>query len=126
MSAQLGDIVCTTAQCSQGANSVHAMDNYFQALDPAAQATYRAEHDYIMTQFNANYSWYSPYIPFNPACCGILTIGQQADQLLCKMTGSAACVSPSAGDGSMSLPAMIVLGAVAFLTIQYVINKKVL
>lgn len=124
MSAQLGDIICTTAQCSQGADSVHAMDNYFQALDPSRQAAYQAEHDYIMTQFNANYSWYSPYIPFNPACCGILTIGQQADQLLCRMTGSQNCVSPSAGDGSLSIGAIVALAVVGYFGIVYLAARR--
>jgi hypothetical protein len=120
----MGDLVCTTAECTTGANSVTAMDSYFQSLDPGSQATFKARRDAIMAQFNAAYSWYSPYIPFNPACCDVLTIGQAADGLLCQMEGGVGCVSPSSGDGSMSLSTMIVLGAVAFLAIQYVINKR--
>lgn len=120
----MGDLVCTTPQCVTGADSVHAMDDYFQALAPVDQAAFKARHDTILSQFNASYSFYSPYIPFNPACCDVLTIGRAADALLCEMSGASNCVSPSSGDGSMSLSTMIVLGAVAFLAIQYVINKR--
>lgn len=117
-------MICTSAQCVTGANSVTAMDEYFKAMDPASQATFKARHDAIMAQFDAAYSWYSPYIPFNPACCDVQTIGLAADRLLCEMAGGSDCVSPSAGSGEMSLQGMIVLGAVAFLAIQYVVNRR--
>jgi hypothetical protein len=120
----MGDLVCTSAQCTTGADSVTAMDNYFQALDPASQAAFKTRHDAIMEQFNAAYSWYSPYIPFNPACCDVLTIGKAADGLLCQMEGGQGCVSPSSGDGSMSLQGMIVLAAVGFLAFTYMVNRR--
>ena len=124
MSAQLGDLICTSAQCVTGADSVHAMDNYFQVLDPGTQASYKQQHDAIMAQFDAAYSWYSPYIPFNPGCCTVLTIGQAADALLCRMEGGVGCVSPSSGDGSLSLSGMIVLAAVGFLAFTYLVNRR--
>lgn len=119
----MGDLVCTTPQCTTGADSVHAMDSYFQALTPGIQAEFQARHDAIMAQFNERYSWYSPYIPFNPVCCDILTIGQAADGLLCQMQGGEGCITPSSGDGSMSLQGMIVLAAVGLLAFAYVTKR---
>lgn len=121
---QLGDIVCTTPQCDAGAAAVNAMDSFYQSLDPGTQASYKQQHDSIMTAFNSAYSWYSSYIPFNPTCCTVQQIGQQADALLCTMQGGTGCVPLASGSGGMSLTSMIVIGAVAYLGFVYLASRR--
>ena len=120
---QLGacSVLPTSGDCDAGSQSINLMDATFQALPASSQAQYQQQHDALMTAFNANYSFYSSWIPLNPACCAVEQIGEQADALTSQMTGGAV-KGPSVTPSGIPLPSLpdvttllIVAGVVAIL-----------
>jgi hypothetical protein len=115
----LGDntAVCTTPMCDSGSASVSQMDALYQQLGQPSQ--YQQAHDAIMASYNQSYSWYSDLIPFNPDCCTLQQIGQQADALSSQMSGGTIGAGPSTQGQGMSLTTILVLGAALYLGMVY-------
>ena len=115
--------VCTTPMCDSGSASVSEMDNVYQSLPIDTQSRFQSAHDSIMASYNANYSFYDDWIPFNPVCCTLQQIGQQADTLTNQMQLALGQVPTAPGPGTqsqgMSLQSMIILGAVGYLAFVY-------
>jgi hypothetical protein len=97
----LGDVVCSTPQCTTGEAQVQEMDATFQGAPSNVQAQFQSAHDSIMTSFNQIYGMLTNYIPFNPDCCTIGDLGNQAqalqNQMLSAMGQSGTPLTPSAG-----------------------------
>ncbi len=120
----LGDsAVCTSTMCDSGSASVTEMDSVYQSLPSDIQSRFQSAHDLIMAGYNANYSFYDSWIPFNPVCCTLQQIGQQADTLTNQMQVALGQVPSGSGPGTqsqgMSLQTMIVLAAVGYLAFVY-------
>jgi hypothetical protein len=77
--------VPTTSTCDSGQTSILEMDSVFQSLAPSLQVQFQSAHDEIMSRYNA--TWYPgiDWIPFNPACGTIYSLGIQADGLTAQM-----------------------------------------
>jgi hypothetical protein len=111
--------VCTTPMCDSGAASVAAMDSLFQSLGSPSQ--FQSQHDQIMGAFNQTYSWYSGLIPFNPNCCSVQQIGQQADALTVAMGG--ASNGPATQAQGMSITSILLLVGVGYLALVYLAGR---
>jgi hypothetical protein len=85
-------MICTTPMCTDGKASVDQMNATFNdlvATHPEFNASqFQPTVKSITDVFNATYSFYDPYIPFNPVCCTIADIGAQADALTNEMLAS--------------------------------------
>jgi hypothetical protein len=82
-------VICTTPQCDKGEASVAQMDAVFKDLSADLQNHFQSAHDAIMTALNSYWTSLDSYVPFNPACCSILSLGVQADQLTQQMQSAA-------------------------------------
>lgn len=121
-------LICLESDCTNGEALVNEMDSTFQALPANLQLQFQSAHDSIMTSFNSYWVSIDKWIPFNPICCSILTLGQQANQLTIQMqqalgqtsvgvpTGSTFDLSSLLG-GSGTL---LAFGVVAFLLLSEV------
>jgi hypothetical protein len=96
--------ICTDANCDHGKASVEQMDSVYQSLSPDLQSKFKSSHDAIMASLNANWDWYTNWIPFNATCCTICAIGVQADTLTQQMQTAAGQqpldTGPSTGYGN--------------------------
>lgn len=113
----MGNIVCTTTMCSEGAASVSNMLRTFDDLshNPAFnRGRYEPTVRNINQAFEDNYSFFSMLIPFNPSCCVVKEIGAQADQLTAEMLQSVGAATPGTGPGStgpaIDTDALVTLG----------------
>jgi hypothetical protein len=125
---QLGacSVIPSSQDCVVGSQSVNLMDQTYQALPAGSQAQYQQQHDALMTAFNAQYSSWMSWIPFNPSCCAVEQIGEQADNLTSQMTGGAVTgpsVTPS-GIPLPSLPNVTTLLIVAGVLALLIMSKK--
>lgn len=120
-----GNYICTTPMCDAGEASVSQMDIVFRSLPAGLQNQFRSTHDNIMDNLASVASWYSDWIPFNPNCCTIQEIGQQADNLTHQMQVANGQVpsGPLSDPGGMSLTSMVVLGVLGFLALTHFANR---
>lgn len=120
----LGDVICSnTVVCQAAENAVQQMDSVYQA-NVASLTNYQSSHDTIMSSYNANYSSLEDYIPFNPNCCTMQTIGQQAYDLMIQMQ-TALGQNPTPGGGNtLGITGYIVLAAVGYLIFVYAASHK--
>lgn len=91
----LGQIICTTALCAEGRAAVQQMMGTFTYLSNNPQfpkARFEATVHSIESAFDDQYTMFSEWIPFNPACCAIVDIGKSADNLTNQMLQSVAAV----------------------------------
>jgi hypothetical protein len=119
-------VIPSSEDCVLGSQSISLMDSTFQSLDATTQAQYQQQHDALMAAFHSQYSFYSPWIPFNPYCCAVEEIGEQADALTLQMTNGAV-KGPSVTPSGIQLPSggqvtagLVILGALAL----YLILEK--
>lgn len=120
--------ICTTPMCDSGHSSVMQMDSVYLGLDPEIRNQFQSSHDAILNTLNNTYSWYSTWIPFNPDCCSMQTLGQQAEQLTAQMQAAAGAVTlglgPAGDSGSgLSLGAMVALGVAGYLALAHIGNR---
>lgn len=112
----LGDAVCTTPQCTTGEAQVQQMDAVFQSADANTQAQFQSAHDAIMASYNETYGMLTNYIPFNPDCCTLADLGNQAvtlqNQMLSAMGQQGTQLQPSAG---LPLGTLILLAGAGYL-----------
>lgn len=112
----LGDIVCTTPQCTDGEAQVTQMDSVFQNAPANIQAQFQSAHDAIMSSYNSVYGAFTNYIPFNPDCCTIGDLGTQAvalqNQMLVSMGQQGTQLQPSAG---LPLTTILLLAGAGYL-----------
>lgn len=119
-------IVCTTPMCEAGSASVEQMRQTFNSLSADVSqhfdaSRFRSTVDSIEASFNAEYSWYDPLIPFNPVCCTIEKIGQQADLITNQMLESVGA-SGIPGPSTASMDPLLMLG---FLVVGYLIFREI-
>jgi hypothetical protein len=81
--AYLGAEVCSTPMCSAGAASVDQMQSVFDALGSPSEFSSAVAG--VKSAFDANYSAWDDWIPFNPVCCTIRDLGVSADTLTNQM-----------------------------------------
>jgi hypothetical protein len=124
-------IICTTGDCAAGRQSITEMDDAYKAADPSIQSQFQISHDALLKSFSDNYSWYSEWIPFNPACCGIVDLGAQADTLSAQIAKASNQQSPGGGPststgwdlsaifGSFSLGAVAAVGVGLYLLMKF-------
>jgi len=111
--------------CESAQASVNQMVETFASLSADTSfdtSRFKPTVDSIKASFDAEWSWYDPYIPFNPACCTLEKIGQQADILTNQMLSSVGAdpvTGPSTGPGIDPLILAGVLFA-AFLLVREV------
>jgi hypothetical protein len=114
----MSDLLCTSAMCAEGKLSVQEMRSTFDSLQaqyPNFQSSfYEPTVVSIEQAFNANYSWFSSYIPFNPECCAIKDIGAQADTVTQQMLASVNAAPSGLGPGSTTPPISLGIGSLGF------------
>lgn len=112
----LGDVVCTTPQCTTGEAQIQQMDSVFQSLSSDLQAQYQSAHDAIMSSYNSIYGITTNYIPFNPDCCTLADLGNQAvslqNQMLSASGQQGTQLQPSAG---LPLGTLVILVGAGYL-----------
>lgn len=130
------DIICTGPMCTQGKASVDTMDRTFNVL--LGNPLFNRQHFEpivlaLEQSFEEQYSFYSPYIPFNPACCGVKDLGAQADKITNDMLASVGAAQPGTGPGSTAPPisgdtimnlGMLALGVVIVSNVVPLIRKR--
>ena len=98
-------IICTSPMCVDGKASVDTMDRTYNVLIGNPRFN-RSHFEPIVTaldeSFDEQYSFYSSYIPFNPACCAIKDIGAQADKVTNDMLESVGAATAGPGPGTMA------------------------
>lgn len=106
--------------CAQGKASIQEMRRVFNILSGNAsfnREKFEASVLGIEGAFEDSYSVFSEWIPFNPACCAIKDLGNQADRITTQMLTAAGVALPGTGPGSqppaIDLDAMVMLGALA-------------
>lgn len=128
----MADLVCTTAMCSEGRASVQEMRKTFDTLatdENFPKAYFEPTVISLEQSFQANYSIFSEWIPFNPSCCAIKDIGAQADDLTTRMLAAAHAAGVTTGPGSTVPPITlpnVAVWVIAGLIVLMVVNKKVL
>lgn len=117
-----------TEDCNLGAAAVQSMDSVFQSAPATVQASYQSAHDDIMGQFNANYSWYSSWIPFNPTCSVVCNIGTQAEQLQQQIQRAMGQnPTPAGSPGGFDIGStvnLLIIGAVLYLALPFLISTR--
>lgn len=121
----MSNVICTSAMCQQGKASVDTMERTFNVLlgNPLFnRAHFEPTVTSLEQSFQDQWHFYTPYIPFNPACCAIQDIGQQADDLTNAMLASVGAESTGTGPSQQKPPinfdtatTLITLGIVAVL-----------
>ena len=116
----MSDTICTSAMCAQGKASVSEMRRVFNILSGNAsfnRAKFEPSVLSIEQAFEEQYNILSEWIPFNPACCAIKDLGNQADRLTVQMQTAAGAATTPGGPGSsqsgLNLDALLMLGALA-------------
>lgn len=122
--------------CAQGKASVQTMERTFNVLigNPNFnRGRFEPTVTAIEQSFDVEYSFYSEYIPFNPACCAIKDLGAQADKLTNDMLASVGAQPTAPGPGSTQPPIsgdsisgilMLGLGAVIISNLAPMIRKR--
>ena len=97
----IGQAVCTSVMCEDGRRKVSEMwatYDYLLANYPAFNSSqFLPAATTLQQSLEAIDSWYATWIPFNPVCCSIDDIGNQAAQLTNTMltsVGAARVPSP--------------------------------
>lgn len=83
--------ICTTPMCTNGGLSVQQMEETFNSLlsNPKFdRSRFESTMLSIKNAYDSSIGWYDPYIPFNPICCSIESLGKQADALTVSMLKS--------------------------------------
>lgn len=109
--------ICTTPQCDAGGASVNEMDSVYQGLPINIQAQFQSAHDSIMSAFHSYWIGIDRWIPFNPACCAIESLGKQADTLVCNMQLTVGQVQSCEGPSTQSAAnwtSLLIAGGVLF------------
>lgn len=114
-----------TTDCNLGATAVQQMDSVFQSAPASVQANFQSAHDSIMTAFNNVYSWYSSYIPFNPDCATICTIGTQAEQLMQSIQRAMGQnPTPSGTSGGLDIMTLLLVIGAGYLGLVYLAGHR--
>ena len=117
-------IICTTPMCEAGGLSVAQMQGTFDDLS-ANSAFDRARFESTVTSIARAYadsiSWYDPYIPFNPICCSIETLGRQADavtrEMIASVGGELPGPGPSTPSGGFDMSSLMLLAGMTLLVV---------
>ena len=119
----VGDLVCTTVMCEDGRRKVAQMWTAFNYLSENYPAFNRNHFlpvcNTLQQSLDAIDSWYATWIPFNPVCCSMDDIGNQAIQVTNQMmssVGAATVPEPPAGTdwGTVVVVAGVVLLAALY------------
>lgn len=117
-------MICTTPMCEAGALSVAQMQETFNDLtfDPQFdRARYEPTVESIAGAYAAQASWYDVYIPFNPICCSIQSLGQQADSLTREMLLSVGAEptgpGPSTPSSGFDMSSLMLLAGMTLLVV---------
>ena len=81
----------------------------------------------IQKSYDDNYHWYDWWIGFNPACCTMYAIGEQARSLTSKMlasVGAADIPAPPSGNNTDWFSVLVVGGAIVLLVVYSPQLKK--
>lgn len=118
---QLG-LVCTTAMCANAKVQVAQMHSTYEqyANDPAFAARFKPAVDSIQSAFDENYSVWSEWIPFNPACCALQDTGNDAEDITNKMISYVGGVTPDVTPAPFDWVTLAVIGGVLFIAAPYV------
>jgi len=114
--------------CIQGKASVDTMNRTFNILLGNSlfnRARFETSVTAIGQAFEDAYAFYSPYIPFNPACCGIKDLGAQADRVTAEMLSSVGAAPIGPGPGSATGFNLEQLMPLAYLAVGAVILSNV-
>ena len=117
-----------TSDCNLGVAAVQQMDSVFSMAPSGIQSMFQSAHDSIMSQLNANYSWYDSWIPFNPVCSTVCAIGTQAEQLMQQIQSAMGqSPTPSANPGGIDFNGiikMVVIGGAIYLGAVYFASHR--
>lgn len=127
----IGQVVCTSVMCEDGRRKVAQMWTAFNYLSEN-YASFDRNHflptcNTLQQSLDAIDSWYASWIPFNPVCCSIDDIGNQAiiitNQMMASV-GAATVPEPPASTDWASV--IVVAGVVVVLAIYSPQIKKAL
>lgn len=120
----LGDAICNTPECTTGEAQINQMDSVFQSAPANVQTQFQGAHDAIMSSFNAIYGITTNWIPFNPDCCTIGDLGNQAvalqSQILSAMGQSGTTLTPSGGfqlPSLQSVTSLLIVAGIVYLVV---------
>ncbi len=119
----VGDVVCTTVMCYDGRRKVAEMWHAFDYLS-ANHSEFDRNHflpaaNTLQQSLDAIDSWYATWIPFNPVCCSIDDIGNQALILMDQMMESVGVASVPAPPPTTNWSNVIIIGGIVLLAVVY-------
>jgi len=107
-------IMCTTTMCANAKVQLAQMQETYKnyANDGAFVARFKPSVDSIQQAFDDNYSVFSEWIPFNPTCCALQDIGNQAEDMNNQMLSyvGAAPITPT--PKPMDINSLLLVGGV--------------
>lgn len=124
---------CTTVMCSEGKAKVQQMRITYENLknNPSFNTNRFADTvNSIEESFDAEYTMFSEWIPFNSACCTIGDIGEQAaiitNQMLQSVGSTTVPTAPKPPDtlGSLATIGIVVAGLVLFSNVKTLIPSR--
>ena len=118
---QLG-LICTTAMCANAKVQVSQMQDTFKQYSNNSDfyARFQPAVDSIQAAFDENYSVWSEWIPFNPACCALQDTGNQAEDLTNQMIQYQGGVTPSMTPRPTDWVTLALIGGALFILAPYV------
>ena len=121
MSSLGAGLTCTTGMCANAKVQLAVMqDTYKQhADDPNFADKYKPSVDTLQAEFDASYSIWSMFIPWNPECCKVQDIGNQAEALTNQMLAYVGVQLPNVPQ-SFDWTTLAIIGAVLFVAAPYV------
>jgi hypothetical protein len=119
----IGQAVCTTVMCADGRRKVAEMWNAFNYLSESYSgfdsSRFLPACNTIQQSLDAIDSWYATWIPFNPVCCSIDDIGNQAVQLTNDMLSSVGAAGVPVPPASTDWGSVIVIAGIVILAAIY-------
>lgn len=109
--------------CSDGRAAVVEMwraFNYLSEIYPDFHSgAFRPSCEAIQAALDANDSWYADWIPFNPTCCTIAGIGEQAEVLTTQMLASVGAATLPAPPKGTDWASLVVIGGLLAIALVY-------
>lgn len=120
----LNQIVCTTVMCHDGRRKVSEMWAAFNYLSENYSNFDRARFlptcNTLQQSLDAVDSWYATWIPFNPVCCSVDDIGNQAITVTNNMLASVGAESvPLPPPGATDWGSVIMFAGLVALAVVY-------
>lgn len=120
----MASTVCATSlMCKKGRSAVEQMSHTFDYLRDNNQgfnaAAFEPTVRSIESEFNAIYSFYTEWIPFNPDCCTIEDIGINADAITNQMLASVGAAGVPPPPPQTDWGTVIIVGGVILLAVVY-------